>query len=350
MFLMLRETHFWYVLPDEVKSEALLSKYRELLPQCEVKKVDSMRGDELRKGALLARALVRTTTARYQINTPVSPKSLEFRTNIHGKPEVRWHHSDDWLPPPLHFNISHTSSLVACGVTMDSPIGIDVEEKQRAIKNNVLSFARRYFSRHEVELLSSILDPEVQRQEFLKLWTLKLFKFCSALVTLEVEMTIIAKQLPFFSRFSYELSHRENRKFEVREISYGYSELNVRLFKEAYVKALGRGFSASPFNTFTIRFGPAKEGSFHLSGNSNSEESEILFESLDTSTHDTSTWQFALLELAGSHYASICRRKDIAPEGKASVPMKLKVWKTIPLVEDEIVSGTDSAVIIGGLS
>ncbi|KAK2983255.1 hypothetical protein RJ640_023375 [Escallonia rubra] len=286
------ETHFWYVLPDEVKSEALLSKYRELLPQSEEKKVDSMCGDELRKGALLARALVRTTIARYQINTEVSPRSLEFTTNIHGKPEVRWQHSDDWLPPPLHFNISHTSSLVACGVTMDSPIGIDVEEKQRAIKNNVLSFVRRYFSGHEVEHLSSILDPEVQRQEFLKLWTLK----------------------------------------------------------EAYVKALGRGFSASPFNTFTIRFGPAKEGSFHLSGKSNSEESEILVKSLDSSTHDTSTWQFALLELAGSHYASICRRKDIAPEGKASVPMKLKVWKTIPLVEDKIVSGTDSAVIIGGLS
>lgn len=27
-------------------------------------------------------------------------------------------------------------------------------------------------------------------------------------------------------------------------------------FQEAYVKALGRGFSAAPFNTFTIRFRP----------------------------------------------------------------------------------------------
>lgn len=29
--------------------------------------------------------------------------------------------------------------------------------------------------------------------------------------------------------------------------------------------------------------------------------------------------------------------------------MDTKVWKTIPLVEDEYVSGTDSVVAIGGL-
>ncbi|KAI5586001.1 hypothetical protein POPTR_006G211300v4 [Populus trichocarpa] len=189
------ETHLWFVVPDEFKSVSLLNQYMELLSPCEKENVLSMRGEQLQKSALLARTLVRTTIARYQINNRVvDPRSLKFKRNVHGKPELEWESDGGQCPSPLHFNISHTSSLIACGVTVNSSIGIDIEEKQRKIKNNILAFARRYFSLHEVEHLSAISDSEVQRQEFVKLWTLK----------------------------------------------------------EAYVKALGRGFSAAPFKTFTI--------------------------------------------------------------------------------------------------
>ncbi|KAJ6340067.1 hypothetical protein OIU77_007922 [Salix suchowensis] len=168
------ETHVWFVLPDEFKSVSLLNQYMELLSPCEKENVLTMRGDQLQKRALLARALVRTTIARYQINNHVvDPRSLKFRKNFHGKPELVWESDDGQCPSPLHFNISHTSSLIAYGVTVNSPIGIDVEEKQRKIKNNILAFARRYFSLYEVEHLSLISDSEVQRQEFVKLWTLK---------------------------------------------------------------------------------------------------------------------------------------------------------------------------------
>ncbi|XP_062112745.1 uncharacterized protein LOC133823907 isoform X2 [Humulus lupulus] len=247
------ETHFWYVLPDEVRSQSLMNQYLEILSPCEKDNVVSMSGDQLRKNAVLARALVRTTIARYT-NSHVSPESLKFRKNSYGKPEVDWQ-TADWQPPPLHFNISHTSSLIACGVTADVPIGIDVEEKKRKIKNSVLAFARRYFSSHELEHLAAITDPEIQRQEFIKLWTLK----------------------------------------------------------EAYVKALGRGFSAAPFNTFTILFRPAitKEEGHLLKGSDN---------------------KFALLELAGSHYAAICMETAKTIEGN---PMKVIVRRTIPLFEDE---------------
>lgn len=283
-----RETHFWYILPDEVKNASLLGEYLELLSPCEKENVFRMRGDELKKRALLARALVRTTIARYQINSQVSPRSLKFTKNIHGKPEVEWQQSDDSRPPPLHFNLSHTSSLIACGVTIDSPIGIDVEEKQRTIKNDILSFARRYFSHEEVDFLAAIPNAEVQRQEFLKLWTLK----------------------------------------------------------EAYVKALGRGFSGAPFKTFTIRYQHAAGGSCNT-GNLNCEASEIVVDSFEEPSNSASNWQFALLELAGSHYASICKENNSTAEA-GKQPMKLTVWKTIPLVEDECVSGTDAVIRIGG--
>ncbi|KAI9154090.1 hypothetical protein LWI28_020776 [Acer negundo] len=56
-------------------------------------------------------------------------------------------------------------------------IGINVEEnQQRRIKNNILAFAKRYFSPEKVKILSAISDPDLQRQEFIKLWTLKVSK------------------------------------------------------------------------------------------------------------------------------------------------------------------------------
>jgi hypothetical protein len=38
--------------------------------------------------------------------------------------QVDWQDVDDRHLPPLHFNISHTSSLIACGVTVNSPVSI----------------------------------------------------------------------------------------------------------------------------------------------------------------------------------------------------------------------------------
>ncbi|KAI5560834.1 hypothetical protein BDE02_16G074000 [Populus trichocarpa] len=251
------ETHVWFVLPDEFKSVSLLNQYMELLSPCEKENVLSMRGDQLQKRALLARTLVRTTIARL------------------------WESDDGQCPSPLHFNISHTSSLIACGVTVNSPIGIDVEEKQRKIKNNILAFARRYFSLYEVEHLSAISDSEVQRQEFVKLWILK----------------------------------------------------------EAYVKALGRGFSAAPFKTFTIREKDA----------TNSGASEVVVESSDHPVSLTNNWQFGLFELASSHYAAVCMEKDKTSDVAMRVPMRLTVRKTIPFVEDICISGTDAVVPIAGL-
>ncbi|KAM3341440.1 4'-phosphopantetheinyl transferase HetI [Capsicum galapagoense] len=286
-----KEIHLWYVIPNEVKGESLMNKYMEILSPCEIEKVLSFQRDELRKSALLARALVRTTIARYQINSSVKPKTIKFRNNIHGKPEVDWLCSYNWEPPSLHFNISHTSSLIACGVTVNSPIGVDVEEKERTTKHSILTLARRYFSKYELEVLTAIEDPYIQQQEFVKLWTLK----------------------------------------------------------EAYVKALGKGFSGAPFKTFTIRRGSAVGEQFYLSQNSSAEACDIIVDYLDNTENLTSNWQFMLLELASSHYIAICRENDVKTKGDWNNPMKLTAWKTIPLVEDRCVSETDKVLTVCGL-
>ncbi|XP_052730379.1 uncharacterized protein LOC108326506 isoform X3 [Vigna angularis] len=253
-----REVHFWYVLPDEVKSTNLLNQYLEILSPCEKENIITMRGEQIRKRALLARALVRTTLARYQTNCQIDPKSLMFRKNNYGKPEI----------------------------------GIDVEVKQRRLKNDTLAFAQRFFSPLEIEMLTHIVDPELRLQELIKLWTLK----------------------------------------------------------EAYVKALGKGFSASPFKSFTVRLGDHVKGNFHTPPHMISKAHDITVETSDELKNPSSNWQFGLLELAGSHYAAVCIEQDSIDAGNESIPIDLTLRKTIPYVEDECVSASDSAVVIGGLT
>ncbi|GMY25250.1 4'-phosphopantetheinyl transferase [Fagus crenata] len=137
-------------------------------------------------------------------------------------------------------------------------IGIDVEEKQRKLKNNILAFAQRQFN-------------------------------------------------------------------------VGCSTEGSPLKKGAYVKALGRGFSATTFKTFTIRFRTATKG--HLSERRDSEVFDAVVDSFDDPKNLTSNWQSALLELVGSHYAAICIEGDRTTGGKGTLPMKLTGWRTIPLVE-----------------
>ena len=78
LFYCFRETHVWFVLPDEFKSVSLLNQYMELLSPCEKENVLTMRGDQLQKRALLARALVRTTIARCKFFVSYSCFSSTF--------------------------------------------------------------------------------------------------------------------------------------------------------------------------------------------------------------------------------------------------------------------------------
>lgn len=54
---------------------------------------------------------------------------------------------------------------------------------------------------------------------------------------------------------------------------YLLCELSKEIYcsQEAYVKALGKGFSGAPFKTFTIRLGNAIGEHFHLFQNSSAE-------------------------------------------------------------------------------
>ncbi|VAH13488.1 unnamed protein product [Triticum turgidum subsp. durum] len=275
-----REVHIWYLCPDELKNQSQLNMYEELLSPSEREYADSMKATMLRKDAVLSRALLRTTLSRYT-GYKIDPRSFEFKKNKFGKPEVLWPHDDSTAEQPLHFNISHTTSLIACGIAINARIGIDIEEKKRNTTKNISSLARRYFTPSEVNYLSEVSDSDAQRKEFLKLWTLK----------------------------------------------------------EAYVKALGMGFSGAPFSTFSIMLNTSKGIRI----------SKALNDSRTGCDHLSENWLFTLAELNSSHYMSVCiedsSRSQAGPEDSPA-PVGLKVWKTVPFVEDTLVSGTEAVKLI----
>uniref|UniRef100_A0A0A9CGH4 holo-[acyl-carrier-protein] synthase n=1 Tax=Arundo donax TaxID=35708 RepID=A0A0A9CGH4_ARUDO len=167
---------------------------------------------------------------------------------------------------------------------MDAPIGIDIEEKKRKTAKSILSLARRYFTPSEVDYLAKLPDPDAQQKEFIKLWTLK----------------------------------------------------------EAYVKALGRGFSGAPFNKFSITLAASK-------GIRISVAPKVLRDSNSSYDCLSENWQFALAELNSSHYMAVCIEEDDSKSSdtrNGRLPLGLKVWKTIPFLEDTLVSGTEAVNLI----
>ncbi|KAJ4754950.1 4-phosphopantetheinyl transferase [Rhynchospora pubera] len=275
-----REVHLWYIQPEEINdSSSQLKHYMDLLSPSEKRDVSSLSGERLQKNAILARTLTRTTLSRY-CDGRVDPGSIKFRKGLYGKPEIMWQDGDNIIKPPLQFNLSHTSSLIACAVALETPIGIDVEEKKRQTVKSVLAVARRYFTVSEVEYLAAIPYPDIQRKEFIQLWTLK----------------------------------------------------------EAYVKAIGRGFSGAPFKNFTIVMGSDKRApKMHIEADS---DCEGLADNC----------QFALMELDSSHVVAVCMERDQEISDDEKNSLRLKVWRTIPLIEDELVSGTETVNYICGLS
>ncbi len=90
------------------------------------------------------------------------PQDLVFKAEPGGKPFL----AD---AAHAHFNLSHCDGLVACAVSRDVAVGVDVEPTDRDVP---VEIADRYFAPAERAWLSGL--PEAERGlGFLRLWTLK---------------------------------------------------------------------------------------------------------------------------------------------------------------------------------
>src|SRR5437773_10842015 len=122
------EAHVWYMVLDHVPLDAY-HHWSDLLDDAERAAAARFYHDIDRQQYIAAHALLRTMLFRC---TGLSPSAWRFVTGAKGKPAV---HPD--IPHPrLQFNLSHTRGAVACAVTLDHPIGIDVENIKRPTYNS----------------------------------------------------------------------------------------------------------------------------------------------------------------------------------------------------------------------
>ncbi len=158
-FLKNNRVDIWLTQPDKMTDPQLLKRYRQLLPPQEQEKIDRYKFAKGKHDALITRIFVRCVLSHY---SDMSPQHWRFSTGTNGKPYLE--HS------PLSFNVSHTDKLIACAVTRDHQIGLDVENITR--NSNTYKLAPRYFSTSEAEVLHA-LPAKLQPHFFYNFWTLK---------------------------------------------------------------------------------------------------------------------------------------------------------------------------------
>lgn len=134
-----------------------------LLSDSERARCRRLRFEEDRVSFIVAHALLRTALSRC---AAAGPGQWRFATSGHGRPEIE----APTTRPRLRFNLSHTRGLVACAVTLERDVGIDVERIGRGAGTGAL--AARRFSSSESRLLASLPSPGAQAL-FCGLWTLK---------------------------------------------------------------------------------------------------------------------------------------------------------------------------------
>lgn len=162
----------WWLHPEQASDVSLLGRYMQLLTPEEQSYVRQGSSDAVQKERLLARTLQRTVLARY-CSEDFEPPSLRFERNAHGKPQISWGEADGQPDPPIHFSLTHTSSLLGIAVSCGSLVGLDVEESNRHTKADPLRLARRRLAPLELASLEAIHSTEGRARRFVQLWTLK---------------------------------------------------------------------------------------------------------------------------------------------------------------------------------
>ena len=152
----------WLAPTSLAREPVAASAYRALLTEPERRECDSFHHEADRRRAVVTRALVRTTLSRY---VAVPPEAWRFERPDGGRPEI-----EAPAGSRLRFNLSHTRELVACAVTIDADVGVDVElESPHA---DLVPLAETVFSEAEFAAFRG-LPPELRRERFYATWTLK---------------------------------------------------------------------------------------------------------------------------------------------------------------------------------
>jgi 4'-phosphopantetheinyl transferase len=152
----------WLTSLYDVRPEQLPG-YLALLTEAERVRWQRFVAPDAKLQYLLSRALVRTTLSRY---ADVGGHEWQFEANRYGRPHV----SRPKLLQNVQFNLSNTTGLVACAVSRDCDIGVDVENISRTL--DIEALAPTVFVAAELADIRQC-QPGERRDRFFAYWTLK---------------------------------------------------------------------------------------------------------------------------------------------------------------------------------
>jgi 4'-phosphopantetheinyl transferase len=156
------QVDIWLASLSDLSSSELIA-CRQLLSEPEHAQWQRFVVEDARHQYLVTRALVRTTLSRY---ADVPARAWQFETNTYGRPHI----SQPLASRNLRFNLSNTTGLVACAVSMDCEIGIDVENITRTVDTDEV--APSVFAPAELADFREA-GLEDRRDRFFSYWTLK---------------------------------------------------------------------------------------------------------------------------------------------------------------------------------
>lgn len=148
--LAAKEFHIWRV---SLVSETQACR-PEILSLAEKERAAGMSHIESRERFLSSHRALRRILSRY---TGCEPARIEFKTSIHGKPEVEG----------VKFSLSHSGELALVAVSLDE-VGVDVE-RVRSMRR-LDAFIQRFFDADEV---SQVMQAEHKLHRFFEIWTRK---------------------------------------------------------------------------------------------------------------------------------------------------------------------------------
>lgn len=136
-----------------------------ILSEDELTRAAQYRFEPARNEFMSARVGLREVLSCY-LQVPAS--DIRFVYGAHGKPAIEEACSHNVRG--LYFNISHTSGLAVCAISMEMEVGIDVERIRETV--GCREIVRRFFPLED-DLFCKRLPPSATSEFFFKCWTAK---------------------------------------------------------------------------------------------------------------------------------------------------------------------------------
>jgi len=154
--------HIW-LLDFRTIDDSQLEAFKESLSEDELERLERFSNARLRRKQLITRMGVRSCLSQY--SDSISPKDWEFEQDANGKPMLKAGSEMD-----LSFNLSHSGDWLVVATTVDTQIGVDLQ--QRSYQQPLTDLAERFFHPEEAKALAEA-EGDWQEAQFFRFWTLK---------------------------------------------------------------------------------------------------------------------------------------------------------------------------------